>query len=814
MNIAKTVKKIAALAAGATMLGATIMGATALDLSNYPAPFVTNGVWDGKIVVGAKAATSDVVGAIDLAAALQADAKTVSTVNVPGAAGTATVVGDSAEFKAGSDILGIGEALNDVKTTFGASDLDALQSGVLDTGLGTTQVRQYLKFENNNASVTYRNNDDDVLGDYLYIPDETELYEYHMEFTESAISEIDGTDLPDLEGEVLNFLGAPYTIVDATYDGTSEVTLKLMGGQVADVLRDGETKTYDVNGKKYEVTAVFIDSNGYAKLSVNGVMTKSLSEGASQVLGGDVAIGVKDIMTNQREGLVEFYIGANKLELKDPDVANDYEGDGVIKIGTKSLTGVDVAIKAVKSGDELKINYIKFKAEADDEYFIPAGKGLKEFLSDPLLVLDTWDIVYTGLMKTGSTDIKLTPVSEHSYKLTFTNVVGDTYSFPYLSTRNIELKWGSDKNKLFFTEDTNTTAYPIAKKDYFVVADKTSSGDVDDAITRVMRYVSIQTTDKVVTFEDLAGNSWGVSYTGTEGTNAVGDLIVDGKTHKFYVGGEAADYPLRIDLDGDNGFGDEVYLVTKGGGIIDLGSQTFTDGVLDAIGDGDDVDLTLTTLADNFDEGTTNSVITINLGDATDNNKMTINSVDIDGESLLTDDSNDNYQRGMSNYGAFVNLFTPDSGAPSVTIEYPLVQRGAQVFVTAGEVEVQEGAATGGGAITTTTINPIAVGLAVLDTEAPALGTKNMIVVGGPCVNTVAAALMGNPVECTQGFTPGKAIIKWFGDKKALLVAGYSAQDTVGACKVLAQYDKYKLSGTEVEVIAADLNALSVKKVQ
>jgi hypothetical protein len=73
---------------------------------------------------------------------------------------------------------------------------------------------------------------------------------------------------------------------------------------------------------------------------------------------------------------------------------------------------------------------------------------------------------------------------------------------------------------------------------------------------------------------------------------------------------------------------------------------------------------------------------------------------------------------------------------------------------------------------------------------------------------------MGNPAECTAGFTPGKAVIKLFADKNALLVAGYSAQDTLGACYVLAQYKDYKLSGTEVEVVVADLNTITVNKVQ
>ncbi|HHE36900.1 MAG TPA: hypothetical protein ENL16_03755 [Candidatus Woesearchaeota archaeon] len=135
------------------------------------------------------------------------------------------------------------------------------------------------------------------------------------------------------------------------------------------------------------------------------------------------------------------------------------------------------------------------------------------------------------------------------------------------------------------------------------------------------------------------------------------------------------------------------------------------------------------------------------------------------------------------------------------------------MFVAAGSVEVKESTATSGGTIETTTVTPIAIGLAVLDTDAPAIGTENMIVVGGPCANTVAAELMGNPENCAEGFEPGKAIIKLFPDQNALLVAGYEAQETLGACYVLADHEDYDLSGTEVEVVVADLSDLVVNPI-
>ena len=46
MQVLKAMKKVAAVGTGVAMLGATLTGAMALDLSEYPAPFVTAGTYD------------------------------------------------------------------------------------------------------------------------------------------------------------------------------------------------------------------------------------------------------------------------------------------------------------------------------------------------------------------------------------------------------------------------------------------------------------------------------------------------------------------------------------------------------------------------------------------------------------------------------------------------------------------------------------------------------------------------------------------------------------------------------------------------
>ena len=831
MDIRKTVKKIAALAAGATMLGATIMGAVALDLSDYPAPFVADGVFDGKIVVGKNAATSDVVGAIDLAASLQAEATSTTAIDIPGTAGTATVTGDSAEFKTGSDILSMGETIGDVKQTFTSNDLDGLKEGVFDTGLGSTPVKQYLKFDNTTAYVDYAENDDDEVGDFLYFPSDDFMFEYHLEFTEGAVSEIGASNqLDDLESEILTVLGAPFTIVEAKRGSGDSIEITMLGGEVADVLRDGETKTYTIDGVDYEVTAIFIDSGSSqsAKLSVNGVMTKELTEGKTQVLGGDVTIGVQEILTNQREGLVEFYLGANKIKFDDSDYTSGNYTVESVKVGTHSVNNAYLDIKATNNtaNDEVKVNYIKFKVPAADDVYVPAGEGLKSFLEDSEdMLTDTWDILYAGLMDTGVSIIKVNAKSDHSYEFEFENVNGDMFDFPLITNEDGIYKWGDDDDHFVFTENNdgnqsagNLTADKntfISDDDYFLLSDRTTSVTEDKAVSSVLRYQSISTGDSTITFRDLSGDNVVVSYTGTLGTDANGELIVAGKSHDFYIGATNADdeekYALSMDLDGDSTFGTTMlYLVARGGGIVDFGAQTFT--ATGPAGLTTPQTMNITTPASQFDESSEGPVaVTFNLTNAT-SNEMDMNMV---SPSLFDDPVDEDWEREINAYGTLIERFSPSSGSaiPELTVNYPLVQRGVQVFVGMGTVEVQEGTAGGGGSVDTTDVNPIAVGLAVLDENAPAIGTENIIVVGGPCANSVAAELMGNPENCGEGFEPGKAVIKLWADQNALLVAGYEAQETLGASYVLADYEDYDLSGTEVEVVVADLSTITVNPV-
>ena len=102
---------------------------------------------------------------------------------------------------------------------------------------------------------------------------------------------------------------------------------------------------------------------------------------------------------------------------------------------------------------------------------------------------------------------------------------------------------------------------------------------------------------------------------------------------------------------------------------------------------------------------------------------------------------------------------------------------------------------------------------AVLDTEVMELDSKNSIVVGGPCINSAAARLMGFPENCMEGFEFGKGVIRLYefdNGKIALLAAGTTALDTRRVTTVLANYNDYSLDGMEMVIAGLNINNIDV----
>jgi hypothetical protein len=313
------------------------------------------------------------------------------------------------------------------------------------------------------------------------------------------------------------------------------------------------------------------------------------------------------------------------------------------------------------------------------------------------------------------------------------------------------------------------------------------------------------------------------------------NFVVEGQSYTVWIANDTAGadaYRLAIDLDGDGLLnGARTVFVTKGGLELTFDDAAQTDFAV-TCGAPASVEMSYQIDAAQFDDDTgesfswsvtnvTGNEVTLSVSQANyagpndDGNASSGGSWD--DFDIISDDENDDYDRGLTDYGVTIDYYNPSGSndANELTLSVPETQVGAQVFVVAGVTSRSEG---GAGSVMRDKVNPIAVGMAVLDVDAPALGDENLIIVGGPAINTVAAEFLGNPEDPAEGFEPGKAMIsaKDYDDTVAILVAGYEAQETLGASYVLADYATYlaDVEGGEVEVVASDLSDLSVMSVE
>ena len=138
---------------------------------------------------------------------------------------------------------------------------------------------------------------------------------------------------------------------------------------------------------------------------------------------------------------------------------------------------------------------------------------------------------------------------------------------------------------------------------------------------------------------------------------------------------------------------------------------------------------------------------------------------------------------------SFATLDKSTDSQYDATISYPDEQIFAQIYVSALEASVTPGTVSGGGGQI----------LVVRDNEISSVNQKNLVVVGGSCVNSVAAKVLGvSYPTCGADFTSATGVgasqylIKavqspYNADKTAVLVAGYEAADTKNAATKLKE---------------------------
>jgi hypothetical protein len=530
------------------------------------------------------------------------------------------------------------------------------------------------------------------------------------------------------------------------------------------------------------------------------------------------------------------------------------------------------------TGSEFEIQSLKYNLTADavlGDMYIPPGTGVREQLDEPEgMLTPNWDIRYEGLMDTGVTLVRIDAAGDDEYDLEFTNQEGIFFDFPLASNEDgnsiddgsgLSLKYGDDDDDYWFTELEDGTcgagcspfvdaagltggtagdsAY-ITDDDFFLLSNCNITGASDNTcFSHILRYDSIDSTNNQLTFTDLGTGTREVTY---DSTTFIAELVVGGITYRAGVenaaGVETTPFALLIDLTGDGNIinCDEAIIGIQGEGLIDGGEQydvVNDPGGLLPIGSNEqpsipttDCDggatqetsfnMSLITLSKEFDESSVDENITINvtaragneIGVASVNNNTPVTGAGL-FFGLFDLEENDDIEQALSGYGVFFELFDPegDDEAEDLTVEYPLSQRGARVFVTGGVVSTTAVAAGG-----VERVQPIQIGAAKLASEVSDASMYNAVVVGGPCANPVAAALLGNPEPCYESVGQNEAMVKLFthtNGNVALLVNGRTAMNTRQGARAVATGAIKSATGMEAKVTGTTLADIKVSSV-
>ncbi|MFA6073829.1 MAG: hypothetical protein WC758_06980 [Candidatus Woesearchaeota archaeon] len=775
MNMKKTVRKMSAILAGATMVGATVMGAMAYDLSDYPSPFITDGFFTGKIVVGDKAMPADIIGATDIASALQAAA--VTPVESDGTTTTSNVEGGYL-FSESDDLI-FGDDLVDVNAIVDDTELpELLAHGLVENDDGDEfEYDQEIQLQTSvggvNADVSnYNINDESATPVIYYDLASEDFYKTVVDFEDTWSA----TDF--VNSESIELFGQMYTF--DPNNANADDFLVLFGTESEVYIEKGEKATVKYDGEDYTVEVIGGNSDGSSAIVRVGTETKTMIEGDSKTIGG-LPIYVKDVFISNVGGenvAVQLFIGSNKIELEYSATAGD------VKLNGKVLDEVTVAVTKTGTANWQTVSMLTFTVtpndgDAETEY-IASGDSY----TDPLFGTFKFNFVGSEDLEDNKEELNFAR-SGGKAQVTFVPQDGEAYTLDVVEDAALADDFVGTGNLDNLVEDK-----------IFIYNDL---DDAEQVVTHVLQISKIKdgnnlsSVDFEVQVDDLTFDK---TYSVTKCETISSEIALSPQ-----AGGAATQIDFTAedsDCTGGSLAAGVVVLYSEAGAKVTMTLTNVSEPVFTVDEDYQDDDETST--------GLTNIVAT-GVYDTVDDEY----DFSLSGGLTTALDDDDNVDYYLSDFGTYVAEETDDSGAyinmfvPAEEVTYDMwLSPVASTVVVVGGSSGDE----------SYTINPLPVGSTVLDKDAMNLiGNTPLIVVGGPFVNTVAAELMGNPTaeQINTMFTSGLGKIKLYPTQNALLVAGYSAQDTLGAAYVLAQYADYDLTGTEVEVVVPSLSSISVR---
>ena len=724
--------------------------------ANYPAPFVDNGVADVAVVYGTGAGVSslDQVQAGNIQKSLGTYVKSTGTTTVEG--------GEVFMLDKSSNHFNYNDALNSVYSSLDSENMDFLADGTYDDGSIDETYTQEISLSNNALALFADNdyNDDEPTVGFKWNNND-DVLAYTMTFDDTiSFNDTEDTDLP--------LLGGKYYVLSAD---SSAKKMELLDSAEKTVLAEGETVT--VAGKT--VSIEYISSTG-VKFNVDGELTDKLTDHETYELDdGSYIIANEILYTDKETGVskVEFSIGAGKITIEDTKEieVNDDKVDGMV--GTFSVSGDD-------------LTSITITWNSDDETFLTEENSI----SMPLF--EAIQLIYGGLDY--PTDSEM--ISLDNGETLVLNM--DNYDLDLMWFSGSATQMGAEDYELILSTsaganytDTNglsdltsvSTGLTLMEDNRFLVT--SMDNDLTDVETAYYEVSSIDYTDSsdfTVELTDLIGDN-DLTFDALEDHDR-GDINIE------LLGLNDTSAYFNFTTVGTLGFNKAV---SEKGLVVTL--PTSSNITNSSYGYS-----TITFTEANDDEDVEQGSSFTATIKATSNDKLHVSTTSVSTE----EEASDKYM-GIVPSALASKISTDQSGD-----EYDF-----EIEYFGKEVTADVSVATGG-TITSTTS---ALGdILIKDSEVAASDAESFIVVGGSCINSAAATVLGG-AYCGEAFTAatgvgaGEFLIKGMENalngKFALVVAGYEAADTANGATYLTKKEvdtskEYKgTSATEAELMVA-----------
>jgi hypothetical protein len=833
-------RKIASVVASAVMLGSTVGVAAA---ATFPAPFVSGGMADVAIVYGSNAAVSDLSSAIDVQTNLQSKTSGSSSSSASSSGG------DSVNLATTSQDLYAGSALNAARTVLTKDHLPTLLAdGTTYDATGSefkytqtvTPGARTVAFGKSGESIN-----PDLIVDVGYQASSSPLYNYTLTFTKTL--NVSSTDV--IGTAEVSILGKTFTI-GANSDSN---TLYLYGSGTTVSVDEGETSTVTVDGKDHTVSLIGTSSTTTATIEVDGVR-RSMTVGNSYKFADGFEVYFKDIFHATKTGTlssVDLLVGSKSLHFESGQAVRQGSDDTSI-LGTNAIVtgtaGNGISQIMVSQSAESSIgDYIKTGQTYTDRVFgnlVFENVGPVPSLDDPsrdMIIVDTDSSVSARVTFTSAL------ADGEEYTLIFARDADNTedstlsrVNLAYESTYNISVIENQTTRINEYVVVNDNDEGRVLRVDQIPTGQSTNdyvrltdivTGESFDFTTGVNNYttaartigggeyhayVVVNSADTALSTVSLTwGASSGPGVPGTQRTlfpriklangqwmAILTEATVENNT-VYSVPGEylLSDYKAGETTAAANGTrttltaGNIVYNISWNAqpvGTLDRVTFSGTDCIFNRTLGPAILIMEEKTLASSNGHGICIPLTATSGGSTTEPAVGTPVYSDTSVSASQTLQTDTFKTQRVDTYGTLVERDTSTGTNNKVSISYPDEQMYVDVFFKSADATITPGSggSAGGGTV-----------MIVKDNEVSSVSGKNLVVIGGSCVNTVARKIVDpdatSPI-CGADWTaktnvgPGQYLLKsvaspYNDDKVAMLVAGYEAANTVSAVAKLKE---------------------------